>query len=146
MPVSMYNDDPVSITMPAGKYFVGDPCFVVKDEMWMDWLKAADYTHNRHLVADTPDGYQVVGFNTAHGDGIYYDQFGTQYGVDAGLIGLVPYEHNPEHISAEVEKFSIRCHLVTFDSPFVASVDENGNMQFGHITIITDYEEEDYDY
>lgn len=134
----MYKDEPVSITMPAGKYFVGDPCYAVKDEMWLDWLNAADYSQNRHLVANTPDGYQVVGFNTAHGDGSYFDQYGFRYGVDAGLIGLVPYEHNPEHDS-------ILSNVVTFDSPFVASVDEKSNMQFGHISILTDNSGEDYD-
>ena len=35
-------------------------------------------------------GQKVLAFGTAYGDGVYADQFGNEFPVDAGLIGLVP--------------------------------------------------------
>jgi hypothetical protein len=134
----MYKDEPVSVTVPAGKYFVGDPCYVVKDEMWIEWLESADYTQNKHLIARTPDNHFAIGFGTAHGDGVYLDQYGFQYGVDAGLIGLVAYEHNPEGEN----QFS---KVVEFKTDVIASVDENFTMEFGDITIETGDSDEDED-
>jgi hypothetical protein len=125
-----------SVTVPAGKYWLGDPCYVIKDEMWIEWLESCDYTKERHLVGKTPDGHFALGFNTADGDGVYQDQFGFSYGVDAGLIGLVAYEHNPKGED-------LLSQLVEFTSDVVAEVDENFKMTFGNIVIETEYEEED---
>ena len=129
------------VWVPAGKYWLGDPCYVIKDEMWIDWLESCDYENQKHLIGKTPDGYFAIGFNTAHGDGVYQDQFGNDYGVDAGLIGLVAYGHNPFANNVLVK-------LVEFTSEVVAEVDDDGNMQFGEYIIITDesdLEEEDED-
>lgn len=120
-----------SVDVPAGKYWLGDPCYVIKSEMWMDWLESCNYLNERHLVGETPDGHFAIGFNTASGDGLYNDQFGFAYGVDAGLIGLVAYEHNPKAAG----HFS---NLVEFSETVQAKVDDDGNMQFGKYIIITD--------
>jgi hypothetical protein len=80
------------VTVPAGRYYIGDPCYAVPRDLWMEWLGASDYTNDarEHVLAGTVNGYQVVGVATAHGDGVYTDQLGNKYPVDAGLLGLVP--------------------------------------------------------
>jgi hypothetical protein len=86
------------VAVPAGTYWLGDPCYSVKEEDWIPWLEAADYTNSQDvLCAQTPgaDGAWVLGLGTAYGDGVYVDQYDNEYGVDAGLIGLVPVWYNP---------------------------------------------------
>jgi hypothetical protein len=58
-----------SVAMPAGRYWVGDPCYAVPSERWMEWLEAADYMNaGRYLLAEL-DGRSVLGIGTAYGDG-----------------------------------------------------------------------------
>lgn len=84
------------ILVPAGEYWLGDPCYSVRDEDWIPWLEAADYTNERVLWAQIPGTeYWALGLSTQWGDGCYLDEQGNEYGVDAGLIGLVPVAYNP---------------------------------------------------
>ena len=83
-----------SCTMPPGEYWVGDPCYGVPDERWMEWLMDAGIEQEpipRFMLAEL-DGHAVLGVGTYGGDGVYYDKQGREYPVDAGLIGLVPVE------------------------------------------------------
>lgn len=120
-----------SYTFPAGTYYIGDPCYAIPNDRWMEWLEAADYTNQEtYLVADL-DGHTAIGVGTAYGDGVYGGSDGNTYGVDAGLIGAVPREVAEEGCSS---------NLVTFDSPFDVSYDE-GVIRIGHIRIDTSDEE-----
>lgn len=98
-------EERVQVTLPAGTYVVGDPCYTIPGEAWMPWLEAADYEipGRDHVLAAyvttttvTKSGKErtrkhlCVGVSTAHGDGCYTDQDDREYPVDAGLIGLVP--------------------------------------------------------
>lgn len=89
----LHNDG--SVTMPAGEYFVGDPCYAVPDEKWSDWLDDAyggrDGNTVDVLLAEV-DGRPVLGISTAYGDGVYWASDGCSYPVDSGLLGLVPVE------------------------------------------------------
>jgi hypothetical protein len=131
------------VIVPAGTYWLGDPCYCVKDEDWMPWLEAADYTSNSDILcAETPDGTWVLGISTAYGDGSYYDQHGNEYGVDAGLIGLVPVEYNPttnytldENGVNEYGASGI-ARQVTFYEPTECWTDK-GTLHFGDIVIET---------
>jgi hypothetical protein len=93
------------VTVPAGTYVVGDPCYTVPGDAWMAWLEASDYDipGRYHVLAAyvttttlTKTGKErtrkhlCVGISTAYGDGCYEDAEGREYAVDAGLIGLVP--------------------------------------------------------
>jgi len=118
--------------MPAGEYWVGDPCYAVPADRWMEWLEAAGYqTQDRYLLAHL-DGKPVLGISTAHGDGCYPDDHGNEYPVDAGLIGLVPVEIAADNDAHHLEGM----HRVRFDSDFECRYDE-GVIVLGHIAINT---------
>ena len=120
--------------MPDGEYYVGDPCYAFSnDARWMGWLEAANYTEPRiRILYATLQGQPVVGVNTAHGDGAYTGSDGFEYGVDAGLIGVVP-------VSVAEDNALWAMRKVTFDSDFdISWDDEEGTITIGDITIPTD--------
>ena len=118
-----------SATLPAGDYWVGDPCYAIEYQAdWMDWLEAAKYETENVLLADH-QGKAAVGIGTAYGDGVYRGSDGNDYPVDAGLIGAVPAE--------VVTGTPSGMNLVTFAADFDASRDDNGTITIGHIRIAT---------
>ena len=74
------------VTLPAGKYYVGNPCYHINNEKWSDYCDQVVFAQDKKTVFN---GKNTCCFNTAYGDGCYQDQFGNNYGVDAGLIGVV---------------------------------------------------------
>ena len=55
-----------TITLPAGTYVVGDPCYTVPDACWGDWLDAAgnEDATRPDILAATLDGHPIVGIST----------------------------------------------------------------------------------
>ena len=128
-----------TVKMPAGTYVIGDPCYSIKDEDWIPWLEAADYTKSHVMLANV-EGQPVLGLGTAYGDGCYHDQKGNQYPVDAGMIGLVPLEI----AEASGDYRPDLSNVVDFPRPFKCSRKEDGTLTFGDIVIKTgDDDEED---
>ena len=82
-----------NIQFPAGYYWVGDICYVLHDE----WLEVCDITlpakDNKYQILNgvfnLKNGTQFALYNTAYGDGNYYDEENFNYGVDSGSIGCV---------------------------------------------------------
>ena len=70
-------------------FYVGDICYALNDDIyygiWGKW-GYCDGTYS------TPDGSAFAVAGTRYGDGEFADQKGRLYGVDAGVIGLVPLE------------------------------------------------------
>lgn len=126
------------VWLPAGDYWVGDPCYFIHEDSWHQWLDAAG-TGNRDtpdpLVAAVPGSELVaVGVSTAWGDGTYKDDEGHGYGVDAGLLGAVPAAAVPDP-----EDYAKReGRLVTFAEPFTVWRTLYGVVMVGHIAIPTD--------
>ena len=75
-----------TVYVPAGKYVIGDPCYTVPDADWHKLLESCDY-FNRPIGIS--GGFEVLAFPTKYGDGVYRDQVGRKYPVDAGLIGCI---------------------------------------------------------
>ena len=129
----------VGVLVPAGQYVIGDPCYAVPDDDWLPLLETCDYF--RSPIGYVKDGIQkfaVLAFGTKWGDGCYAGTDGREYGVDAGLLGLVPVDivkDLPEH-----EGF-----IVTFDKPTLCMDDGSGKLRFGNIVIDTDPVEEEED-
>ncbi len=128
------------MSMPAGRYFIGDLCYVMNPQ----WDEFCSKTIVNHDCLDGEfqlnNGVKFASFGTAYGDGCYEDQQGNSYPVDAGLIGCIRLcdIDDPE---ANTQLGAI----VDFDTDFECSEDE-GVIYFGHIRIDTkgsDYAEED---
>jgi hypothetical protein len=90
----------MSFTVKAGTYWLGDPscCF---GDSWSKVLDDSDFFNAPY----TRDDRVAIAFRTTYGDGCYNDQHGFSYGVDSGMIGLVPIqmaEKNPGDLSQKV--------------------------------------------
>lgn len=125
---------------PAGKYFVGDLCYVMTNEQW-----------DRVCMHDIIEGITDTGLNfaiesTMYGDGTYSDQFCNSYSVDSGTIGCIQWDESLTH------KYGARLRelgaIVDFDKDFEV-YKSSGMIHIGHIGIDTGdtyYENEEYDY
>jgi hypothetical protein len=135
-----------SVQVPAGEYFLGDPCYAVPDELWMPLLESNnvfgvgndDGPHSGPV--GTVNGVEVLGFGTAYGDGVYRDQFGNHFPVDAGMIGLTPMELVPDSERAGLEGLGV---IVTFPYPVTCEDDGEGRLRFGRHEINTADDDED---
>ena len=119
------------VTLPAGEYWVGDPCYAFSDhQVWMALLESAGIDHSPmpRIMEANAEGRSFVASGTAFGDGTFYDQDGNEYGVDAGLIGVTP---------AVEGKTPSGLRQVTFTQPFSVEYDE-GKITLGPIVIDTD--------
>lgn len=128
--------------LPAGRYFVGDPCYVIADDKWMDFLEGGTFAGNEMIEFE---GGFAGCVSTEYGDGEYYAMGGFPPGpfpVDAGLLGAVS-----ENLIAKkytVEELADLGVMVDFKEPF--TVYRDGSVcVIGHILIDTgDSEDDDY--
>lgn len=127
-----------AIELQPGTYFIGDPCYVMSKthDSWVEKLESCNYFQEPY----TERGKTAIAFSPAWGDGVYFDQDGWEYGVDAGLIGAVPLDL----LDTSLEEIEERClgRMVTFSEPFICTSD-GGKLRFGHIVIDTDPELEE---
>lgn len=147
--------------MKKGTYIVGDMCYILNDSIW-----------NR--VCDTileQEGHFNFGFfgkedikgwwhSTAYGDGNYDYSVCVKtniknttpfygFGVDAGLIGILPIEILDTDL---VEKTLNKDNIIENSSLMVIEIDrdfepkyEDGIFKFGELEIYTSYEDEEFD-
>lgn len=135
------------MTMPAGKYYVGDLCYVLHDS----WDEFCDITISDHKCLEGEfnfkDGRRFASYTTKWGDGEYMDQYARTYSVDAGLIGCISVsaiDNGLQEMAVDVgPRFGGQ--IITFDKPFECRKSE-GKIYIGHVVIETDPRfEEDYD-
>ena len=135
------------MSMPAGKYYIGDLCYVMNDTEWEEFCSI---TIDGHNVIDgefqLKDGRRFATYGTSFGDGVYHDQYGHSYSVDAGLIGCIKVE---DIRANNYDNLLDLGSIMEFDSSFATSggrgeEDWEGAIQFGHVMIETNprYEEE----
>ena len=136
------------MTMPAGRYYIGDLCYVMHPE----WDEFCTLTIKDHQCLDgeftLADGRRFASFGTAYGDGTYRSNIGTEHCVDAGLIGCIRVE-DINDTTYDAERIQELGAIVEFTEPFEVSEDQ-GLIRFGHVQIETaggyDEEEEEYEY
>ena len=130
----------VQVTLQSGTYWLGDPCYVIKDEDWIPWLEACNFTKADTLVGSVPGkDIQAVGFRTAWGDGVYHfegrnhkswkhDEWTTisELGVDSGMIGFVESVYTKPQWGTGDEGFVKK---VTFEHPVTITWRE-GNLSW----------------
>jgi hypothetical protein len=134
--------------MPAGKYYVGDLCYVMSDDEWEEFCSITiDGNNVKDGEFQLGDGRRFATYTTAFGDGVYHDQYGHSYSVDAGLIGCILIDDI--HIEKYEKSLLDLGSIMEFDNSFATSGgrgDEGweGLIQFGHVMIETnpEYEEE----
>jgi len=132
--------------MPAGKYYIGDLCYVMTDEEWEQLCtltapRMGTWGKSTQGEFELADGRKFACYDTKWGDGVYHDEIGHSYSVDAGLIGCILVS------DIKANKYDNLLDLgaiVEFDEPFVTS-EHTGLIQFGYIVIETNptYEDEE---
>lgn len=143
------------MTMPAGRYYVGDLCYVIGDdavwseicELTMPYNHETKETDYRDGEFTLKDGRRIVIYSTKYGDGGYRSNLGTYHAVDAGVIGAMlesECDKKYEHI-AELGAF------VDFPEPWEHSGGRwtnyetwDGVIHLGHVTIATGDSDEDF--
>ena len=124
----------VEVIVPKGSYVIGDPCYAVPSHLWNELLNSCNCFENPiGYIKNGGQKFPVLAFGTKWGDGCYRGTDGREYGVDAGLIGLVPLN--------VVEDLSEH-EVVNFSKDTLCIDDGSGKLKFGHITIDTDPEDE----
>ena len=84
------------------------------------------------------NGKKCFAGGTRYGDGRFYDNENREYGVDAGLIGIMPF--------SACDGDSMKGgNVVKFTEPFEVSVN-NGVFNFGDVVINTGDEDDNPDY
>lgn len=130
--------------MKAGKYWVGDLCYVLGDR----WDEVCNLTivDNKCLYGEfeLKDGTRFAIYGTAYGDGYYRDQQANGYPVDSGSIGCVLVDQITEgHLDITLG------NIFDFKEDFETG-EEDGIIRIGDTEIDTvgeSYEgEEDEDY
>jgi hypothetical protein len=140
--------------LPKGRYYVGEPCYVVPDNLWSQVCdlfiydkierKAGDF-QTSYPAPDSRDGqiikYKDIPFfvcGTAYGDGCYpVKQNGktlAHLGVDAGLLSIIPSELVKQwgkQADAERLGFSVN---ISHDFSIKA---EGGNFKFAGYSVET---------
>jgi hypothetical protein len=123
--------------MKAGKYYVGDLCYVLGDR----WDEVCNLIIVDHKCLDgefeLKDGTKFAIYGTAHGDGYYGDHQGNGYPVDSGSIGCVLVDDITE---GELDKMG--GNFFDFEEDFETGED-NGVIYIGDIEIDTQGHEED---
>lgn len=116
--------DSSTVVVPAGSYFLGDPCYCLEDG-WSPLLDSIGYENGSLAkpVGTLPSGANVLIFHTAYGDGVYEGSDGFEYGVDSGCIGLVP-------VKAAEKKPGKYSKRITFKEPALCH-SFNGCLDFG---------------
>lgn len=127
--------DTIPTEIPAGTYWVGDPCYADSNREHWDAYGASNDWFQSSPIGTDGDAW-CVGIGTKYGDGVYRDQDGREYPVDAGMIGVTPAYQWTE------EEPPFGSHLVTFERP-VRLVYSEGVIYIGTICIDTD-EDDNY--
>ena len=131
--------------MPAGKYFVGDLCYVFSDTEW-DEVCGIIIQGNNVIDGEfnLSDGRRFAMHSTAYGDGVYGDETGHNcYPVDSGSIGCILVDSIKNQNDVYKKELGA---VIDFPNPFeTGGENKTGIIFFGSTRIMTGEEEEDGD-
>lgn len=120
--------------MPAGTYYIGDLCYIIRDELWQE---VCDKFFGD--IGDTltlSDGRRIAMMSTAYGDGTYYDQHSNVYDVDSGTLGCVAVDIPNLEFDAFGHAVFEGDNYFKFDEPFIIDY-QIGTVVFGNVRIDT---------
>jgi hypothetical protein len=137
---------PAGLVLPAGEYYIGDPCYVIPNDDWHDYCDALHelgypgdphYPYNPEKAVFEYKGMKCFSHSTAFGDGGYQGTDGVHYSVDSGTIGAVPASLAVgKRARKEAERLG---SFKTFDQPFEVGYN-NGMFTIGDIKIETNWD------
>ena len=132
------------VQLPAGKYYVGDLCYVLHDE----WDEVCDLTIKENEcingVFTLKNGTQFALYGTAYGDGGYSDTGGRLYGVDSGTLGCVLVSKiDTKNKDNDLSDGNIISFETSFTTGYMGEDEEE--IYFGMVVINTGYEDDDDD-
>ena len=79
-----------NITSPSGKFWIGDPCYVLSDDIYYGiWDDKYEFKDGK---IDVDDKLSFLVHGTAYGDGCYEGTNGFEYGVDSGTLAVIPMD------------------------------------------------------
>ena len=73
-------------TLPAGRYYIGDLCYVLGDNIYDNIFGGTGYESG--IYEEKGTGRTFLVNSTAYGDGEYEGDDGNKFAVDAGIIGI----------------------------------------------------------
>lgn len=140
----------IEVTTTKG-FFIGDPCYMF-DKGWSELIEIYFSQHDSgkkdsHVVPFK--GSHVSMVSTAYGDGTYMGSDAYEYSVDAGLIGVTPFELIEEDIEDKhwlgriIKVNKETSASVSYDEGLITITFSDDNL--GDITIQT-ADDEAYDY
>lgn len=122
------------MSFKAGNYFVGDLCYIVKGEG--HWDRVCDNLEEGEFD-DSIIGFPYCIWNTAWGDGEYFDQVGREYSVDAGLIGCISMNYiHTLNLDQYNDLWLEGGQIITFPDNFI-TYSRNGVIYIGDVIINT---------
>lgn len=136
------------MTMPAGRYYIGDLCYVMNDDEWSECVDLffppdeQGFPSGKEGEFQLKDGRRFASFGTAYGDGTYRSNLNTFHSVDSGSIGCIRVEDIRANKYEDIESLGA---IVEFDQPFKVDCDQ-GLLTFGHMEIETAADEEEEEY
>ena len=90
----------------AGKYYLGDPCYVLHDKLYHGiWGDLYNYNNGKHNI----NLYNLTVHSTHRGDGKFFDTKNRSYIVDSGTIALIPIE-----LIEDINLCKSKGHIFTF--------------------------------
>lgn len=105
-------------TLPAGTYFIGDPCYVMDDQ---DWLRFCQWFDRVEAGEETEDDLEewngVAAGYTRYGDGTYSTSHGN-FSVDSGMIGVIEGSYWVSGKPEELERYNDIGMVIEFKQPF----------------------------
>ena len=83
-------------TLPAGRYYIGDLCYALKDTIYHGVFGENGYKSGHYKIV----AGEFLVDRTAYGDGSYTGSNDFAYGVDAGIIGIASMSvcNSEEHV------------------------------------------------
>ena len=132
-------------TLPAGAYYIGDPCYILSDEIYHKILMPLVFEtlrnkRNAYEFYSNPNNEYTqrgVVMHTLEGDGLYPSNTGLFFAVDSGQIACIDMAciGITEDIDYAVRKNSV-C-IYNFNKPFSCVRYENGVLRFNSVSINT---------
>lgn len=127
--------------LPAGEYTISDPCYIIGREKYDRLLEETQCWHlnggDQRIFTDSATGLRYAIVGTAWGDGVYQDNLGNEYGVDAGCIACVP----KSMCDMTPDRYAI---TRLFETEVEVDYEHHGGViVFGDIRIMTDADSDD---